>query len=252
MKLFASALGLAVLAMGSFALIVVRAQGLSPAQSAAASNANTGSAIAAKSSANAAASPLSNKTPAQALLNKSYDLNQVSATGILSDSASGHQKHGILHKALEGAVVQPANAAISFLFMGTDLPPDDASAPEWPFLNTPRKTLATVTWTDGSSAKMSRLPDGTYQILGGGKRYILQPEAEGSFALMGDYGSMATMSRRPGGGYVIIKADGHVEQVIPRQGGGFIIEDSSGVVATVLPGADSQHIMRGGNTGTMF
>ena len=198
-------------------------------------------------------SPLASRTPADAFKPSSANtLNPVSTTGILSDSASGHKKHGIIRKVLEGAVTEPANAAVSFLFMGTDLPPDDATNPEWPFMNPHRKTLATVTWTDGSSAKMSRLPDGSYQILGSGKRFIMQAESEGSYALMGDYGSMATMTRRPGGGFVIIKADGHVEQVVPRQGGGYIIEDTNGVIATILPGADSAHVMRGGSTGSLF
>jgi hypothetical protein len=134
----------------------------------------------------------------------------------------------------------------TILNQGIDLPPDDDSKPEWPFNEPHRKALYIVDWADGSTAKISRLPDGTLQILGGGKRYMLQPESEGSYAMYGDFGSMATITPRPGGGYTICKADGTVEQVLPREGGGFTVTGRSGVIATILPGVGGKkHVIRG-------
>lgn len=260
MKLFASTLLASVLATGILLPAFAQVQpGLNTPASAAAnpmssvSVASPMSSVSAGTGYNNNVSHMVNKMPSDAFRSSAANaLNPVSTAGILSDSTGGHQK-GIMKKVLEGAATVPTNAVVSLLLGGTDLPPDDASAPEWPFINPHRKTLATVTWTDGSTAKMSRLPDGSYQILGGGRRYVMQPESEGSFALFGDYGSMATVTRRPGGGFTIIKADGHIEQVVPREGGGFLVQDNTGVIATILPGMDGgHHVMRGGSTGSLF
>lgn len=175
--------------------------------------------------------------------------NQIGAQGILSAPSSGHQP-GFLTRTIGGAVSDVGHAAVAIVGatignQGIDLPPDDASAPEWPFSEPNRKALFTVTWSDGSTGKISRLPDGSLQILGSGHRYTLQPIGGGSFALLGDYGSMATMTPRMDGGFTILDADGTVEQVLPREGGGFTITGVHGVVATILPGPTGRHHILG-------
>jgi hypothetical protein len=176
-------------------------------------------------------------------------LNPVAPSGILSQS-KGHRP-GILTRALGGLVTDSAHAAVALvgstiLNQSPDLPPDDETAPQWPFKEPPRKALFTVDWADGSCAKVSKLPDGSLQILGGGRRYMMQPAGDGKFFLFGDYGTMATVTRRPGGGFTIIKADGTVEQVLPLQGGGFTVNGPGGVVmATILPGvAGKKQVVR--------
>lgn len=184
-------------------------------------------------------------------------VNPMSAQGILA-SQNGHQKHGVITRAMGGLVSDAAHATMALvgttiLNQGIDLPPDDASAPEWPFNEPHRKAIYTVSWADGSTANISRLPDGSLQILGSGKRYVLQPESGGSYALLGDYGSFATITPRLGGGYTIIKADGVTEQVLPREGGGFVVEGPRGVVATILPGVGGKkHIIRGSGYSSGF
>lgn len=183
--------------------------------------------------------------------------NQVGTQGIQSTS-QGHQ-HGIVARALGGAITDAAHATVALVGatignQSPDLPPDDADNPEWPFKEPNRKALYTITWSDGSTGKISRLPDGTIQILGSGKRYMLQPIGGGSYAMVGDWGSMATVSPRMDGGFTIMNADGRVSQVIPREGGGFLIENAHGVTATILPGPSGSHHIFGGKhyaTGVM-
>jgi hypothetical protein len=177
-------------------------------------------------------------------------LNGGNKAGILSQSQQQHEP-GLVARALGGLVSDAAHATMALvgttiMNQGVDLPPDDASSPQWPFNEPHRKALFYVDWADGTTAKISRLPDGSLQILGGGHRYTMQPEGEGSFALFGDYGSMATVTPRPGGGFTICKADGTVEQVLPRAGGGFTVNGANGVIATILPGVNGKkHVIRG-------
>jgi len=177
-------------------------------------------------------------------------VNQVNdQQGILSNQSQGH--HGLLRRALGGAASDVGHATVALLGatilnQSPDLPPDDASKPEWPFNEPNRKALAYVNWADGSTAKMARLPDGSLQIIGSGKRYVLQPEGDGAFAMMGDYGSMASVTPRLDGGYTIIRADGRSSQVLPREGGGFNVVNSAGrITATILPGPGGKHMIRG-------
>lgn len=177
-------------------------------------------------------------------------MNQVnSQQGILSQS-QGH-KHGIITRALGGAASDVGHATMALigttiLNQGVDLPPDDASEPEWPFREPNRKAMYYVNWADGSSSKVSRLPDGTVQILGAGKRLMLQPEGDGNYAMFGDYGSMATVTPRLDGGYTIIRADGRSQQILPRPGGGFNVCDAHGsLIATITPGVGNSKHIRG-------
>ncbi|MBX9724531.1 MAG: hypothetical protein K2X81_24200 [Candidatus Obscuribacterales bacterium] len=171
-------------------------------------------------------------------------VNRLTSQGIMSQS-SGHQP-GIITRALGGVVTDAAHATMALvgttiLNQGIDLPPDDASKPEWPFNEPHRKTMYTVNWTDGSTANISRLPDGSLQILGSGRRLVMQPESGGSFAMFGDFGSMATLDPRPGGGFTLTKDDGSIETILPREGGGFVVTSSKGVIATILPGMNGRH-----------
>ena len=183
-------------------------------------------------------------------------LNPVTPAGILSES-QGHSP-GLIRRAIGGVVNDAGHAAMALvgttiLNQGLDLPPDDASSPQWPFREPHRKAVFVVNWVDGSTAKVSRLPDGSWQILGGGRRFVMQPEGEGKFALFGDYGTMATMTPRPGGGFTIIKADGTVEQVLPRAGGGFTVNGVNGTIATILPGVDGKkQVIRGSSLSSGF
>lgn len=176
--------------------------------------------------------------------------NPVNDQGILSQS-DGH-KSGVITRALGGAAsgIGHATAALlgtTLLNQGIDLPPDDASSPEWPFREPNRKALYYVNWADGSSSKVSRLPDGSIQILGSGHRIVMQPEGDGRYAMFGDYGTMATVAPLPGGGYTITRADGTVSHVMPRDGGGFNIVNSDGVLtATMIPGVGGKkHMIQG-------
>lgn len=169
----------------------------------------------------------------------------LSDQGILSDDSDGH-KPGIITRALGGAAtgLGHATAAVlgaTILNQSPDLPPDDASSPEWPFSEPRRKALYYVYWADGSSSKVSRLPDGSIQILGSGRRYVLQPESDGKFAMFGDYGSMASVTPYPGGGYTISRADGNISHVLPREGGGYNVVNADGTVtATIMPGLNGK------------
>lgn len=183
--------------------------------------------------------------------NSQPQLNQQVRIGPLEES---HQhRPGLIRRALGGVVSDAGQATMALigttiLNQSPDLPPDMETNPEWPFREPHRKAIFTVNWVDGSTAKVSRLPDGSWQILGGGRRIILQPIGGGSFAMTGDYGNMATMSPRPGGGFTILRADGTVQQVIPREGGGFTVSGNHGVTATILPGmAGGKNVIRGGN-----
>ncbi len=177
------------------------------------------------------------------------DMNQLASPHGILHKSSGH-KRGLIARALGGAASDAGHAAVAVvgslvMSQGIDLPPDSNSNPEWPSPNIYRKGLYTVEWADGSLAKISHLPDGSLQILGSGHRFILQPEGEGTYAMFGDYGTMATVTPRPGGGYTITKADGTVEQVLPRAGGGFVVSGKHGVLATILPGVDGSKHIRG-------
>lgn len=195
--------------------------------------------------ASAGSMPAQNQLSAKSPVN-----NTLSSQGILSQS-QGH-KHGLLARTLGGAAADVGHATLAVMSatvfnQSIDLPPDDASKPEWPFNEPHRKALYYITWADGSTSKISRLPDGTVQILGSGRRYVMQPESDGSFAMMGDFGSMASVTPRPGGGYTIVKADGTREDVLPREGGGFVVSGKNGIVATIIPGvAGSKHIRGSG------
>lgn len=207
-------------------------------------------------SANIPLRPAPQLAPAQAFPQApTSNLNQLSSQGIYSES-QGH-KHGVVVRALGGAAADVGHATLGFVSamvsnQGIDLPPDDASSPEWPFNEPHRKAMYYITWADGSTAKISRLPDGSLQILGSGKRYVMQPEGEGSYAMFGDFGTMASMTPRPGGGFTIVKADGTTEQVIPRDGGGFVVENKNGIVATILPGVNGSRHIRGSGYSSGF
>ncbi|MBX9687424.1 MAG: hypothetical protein K2X27_12025 [Candidatus Obscuribacterales bacterium] len=179
--------------------------------------------------------------------NRAYT-NPVAASGIYS-SSQGHESHkGIIRRALGGAASDVGHVTLALLSsnLNPDLPPDEAMEPVWPFKEPNRKTMFTVNWADGSDAKVSRLPDGSIQIIGSGKRFILQPEGDGKFAMIGDYGSFATVLPRPGGGYTIMRDDGRNSFVIPRPGGGFDVKSATGdVTAVILPGPNGTKHIRG-------
>ena len=202
----------------------------------------------------AAAAPASSFGSSQGTMSQN-GANNLGSQGILSKS-QGH-KPGVLSR-LGGAAGDVGHATLAglsvvvFNHQNVDLPPSDEDNAEWPFPNPHRKTLYSVTWADGSESRINRLPDGSYQIMGSGRHYILQPESDGSFAMMGDYGSMASMTPRPGGGYIIVKADGTREVVEPREGGGYVITSKNGVVATIIPGVAGSHHIRGSGYSSGF
>jgi hypothetical protein len=129
----------------------------------------------------------------------------------------------------------------------TELPPDTEQNPSWPFSAPRRKALYTVYWTDGTTAKISKSPEGTFSVTGGGHSMTLQKEAGGVYALLGEDGSMGTLSPRPGGGYTLMKGDGSTSVLLPRPDGGFSVVNAQGaVVATIVPGpGGSRHVFSG-------
>lgn len=183
--------------------------------------------------------------PLRGALSPGVQSKQIGNQGIMT-TAQGH-KHGIIARTIGGAVSDAAHASVALvgatiINQSPDLPPEEESNPEWPFLNRKRKALSVINWADGTQSTISRLPNGSLQIFGGGKFYTLQPTGEGSYAMMGDYGHFATVSPRPGGGYVILNADGSSKQVIPNESGGFTVQGSHGVVAaTIMPGPTGKH-----------
>lgn len=182
--------------------------------------------------------------PLRGALSPGVQSKQIGNQGIMSTS-QGH-KHGIIARTIGGAVSDAAHASVALvgatiINQSPDLPPEEESNPEWPFLNRKRKALYVINWSDGTQSTISRLPNGSLQIFGGGKFYTLQPTGEGSYAMMGDYGHFATVSPRPGGGFVIMNADGSVKQVVPNETGGFTVQGSHGLTATVVPGPTGKH-----------
>ncbi len=128
-----------------------------------------------------------------------------------------------------------------------DLPPDSEDNPSWPLSAPRRSAMYTVYWTNGSTAKISRTPEGSYCVTGGGHCMTLQKEPGGVFALLGEDGSMGTLTPRLDGGYTLIKSDGTSSMLLPRQGGGFNVVSERGTVATIIPGpGGSRHVFAGG------
>ena len=201
-----------------------------------------------------------NPTVSRATLTPASPSNKVGTQGIVAaGKTQGHQP-GFLVRSLGGAVTDVAHATVSLvgatiINQSPDLPVDEATNPEWPFKEPHRQVLYTVTWADGSTGRINKLPNGSYQILGSGRYYSLEPTGGGSYIMAGDYGNMATVSPRMGGGYTIINADGSVKQVVPREGGGYVIEGSQGVTATIMPGPGpkpKKHIFGGNHYSSGF
>lgn len=182
--------------------------------------------------------------PLRGALSPGVQSKQIGNQGIMA-TTQGH-KHGIIARTIGGAVADAAHASVALvgatiINQSPDLPPEEESNPEWPFLNRKRKTDFVINWSDGTQSTISRLPNGSLQIFGGGKFYTLQPTGEGSYAMMGDYGHFATVSPRPGGGFIIMNADGSVKQVIPNESGGFDVKGNHGLTATIVPGPTGKH-----------
>jgi hypothetical protein len=128
-----------------------------------------------------------------------------------------------------------------------ELPPDTEQNPSWPFSAPRRKALYTVYWTNGTTAKISKSPEGTYSVTGGGHAMTLQKESGGVYALLGEDGSMGTLTPRMGGGYTLMKGDGTTSLLLPRPDGGFnVVNEQGNVVATIIPGpGGSRHVFSG-------
>ena len=175
-----------------------------------------------------------------------------SAPGSTSANASSFTKKqpGPLHRFLHAAADEVGGTAVALVgaTIGNsdiDLPPDMEDNPSWPFNAPRRKSDYTIYWTNGASSKISRMPDGSLCVIGGGHSATIQKEPGGGFAILGEDGSMATLTPRLDGGYTLMKPDGSGATLLPRPGGGFNLVSSRGNVAVIIPGP-------GGNTGHVF
>ena len=192
-------------------------------------------------SSNSSVSP---SYPLRGALSPGVQSKQIGNQGIMT-TTQGH-KHGIIARTIGGAVSDAAHASVALvgatiINQSPDLPPEEESNPEWPFVNRKRKALYVINWSDGTQGTISRLPNGSLQIFGGGKFYTLQPTGDGSYAMMGDYGHFATVTPRMDGGFMIMNADGSVKQVIPNGSGGFDVKGNHGLTATIMPGPTGKH-----------
>lgn len=158
---------------------------------------------------------------------------------------------GPLRKLLKSAADEvggTAAALIDATIGDTDinLPPDTEDNPSWPFRSPHSSALYTVYWTNGSSAKISKTPEGSYCVTGGGHCITLQKEPGGVFAMLGEDGTMGTLTPRLDGGYTLIRSDGTSAMLLPRQGGGFNVVNEKGTIATIIPGPGrSRHVFTG-------
>lgn len=156
---------------------------------------------------------------------------------------------GPLRRYLHTAVDGVAGATVSLLTdtLNTDLPPDSADNPDWPFPKGHHKSLYTVYFPNGGTAKISKLPDGSFCLTGDGRCITIQKLAGGTYAMMGEDGSMGTLTPRLDGGYTLMRPDGTNAVIAPRAGGGFNVLGAQGNMATILPGpgGSSHHVFSG-------
>lgn len=143
--------------------------------------------------------------------------------------------------------VGSAAAALLTGGMDTDLPPDTDDNPDWPFPRKHRDSMYTIYWPNGSTSKVCKMPDGSVSVIGGGHSMTFQKTPGGSYAVMGEDGSLGTLTARMDGGYTIMRPDGTTAALIPRAGGGFNVVSQQGNVATVVPGpgGGSHHVFSG-------
>lgn len=158
---------------------------------------------------------------------------------------------GPLRRLMKGAVDEVGGTAAALVGAAIgdsdiELPPDTEQNPSWPFSAPRRTALYTVYWTDGTSAKISKSPEGSYCVTGGGHCMTLQKEQNGMYALLGEDGSMGTLSPRLDGGYTLMKGDGSLLLLLPRPDGGFTVMSNQRTVATIIPGPGrSRHVFSG-------
>ncbi|MBY0548981.1 MAG: hypothetical protein K2W95_17040 [Candidatus Obscuribacterales bacterium] len=143
--------------------------------------------------------------------------------------------------------VGSAAAALLTGGMDTDLPPDMEEKPEWPFPEKKRNSMYTIYWPNGAKSKVTKMPDGSVSVIGGGHSMTFQKTPGGSYAVLGEDGSLGTLAPRMDGGYTITRPDGTSAALIPRQNGGFNVVSPQGNVATVVPGpgGESHHVFSG-------
>lgn len=194
-----------------------------------------------------------------AMINQMTMINKTAVDGMTMNhnmSEDSRPHHSLLH-ALGDTAQGIGHAAVTLVGAtigdnDIDLPPDTQDNPSWPFIEHKRKAVYTVYWPNGATGAITRLPDGSYQLCGNGRRMTMQPVQGGAFALMGEDGTMGTLTPRLDGGYTLMAADGSSAAVLPRQGGGFNIYNQRGQVAMILPGpAGSKHIIAGGKCSTV-
>lgn len=179
-----------------------------------------------------------------------FCLGQLASAQVDQTSMAQQSKpsKGFFRRALGAGVKDVSNAAMAVVGASIgnrdiELPPDSEVDESWPFRAPPRKTIYTVYWADGSQAKLTSRPDGGFTVFGGSHTFNMFPQTGGVYALLGEDGTMGTLTPRLDGGYNFSNADGSTAVITPRSGGGYVIQGQRGALATIVPGpAGSTHV----------